>query len=166
MRLWDWARRVYAQPGVATALLDLQDNHGQSVGLLLWAAWAGQVRPGQLDEAIAFARVWEVEVLRPLRQVRQSLKAQIASLDDAERLTLRQSSLDLELVAEKVLLDGLERIGPARFDGHSALAMRAAGRSWSAPSPDALISRLASQIDFTSAKPLPMIVDARSGSQI
>ena len=166
MRLWDWARRVYAQPGVATALLDLQDNHGQSGGLLLWAAWAGQVRPGQLEAAVAFARVWDAEVLRPLRQVRQTLKPPISGLDDSGRLKLRHATLDLELAAEEVLMDGLERIGPARFDGHSALAMRAAGRSWSAPSPDALISRLASQIDFTSAKPLPMIVDARSGSQI
>ena len=46
MSLWEWAKAVYERPGVEAALLELQDGHGQSIPLLLWAAWtASEGRP-------------------------------------------------------------------------------------------------------------------------
>ena len=39
--LWDFAVRLYAEPGVGEACLALQDRFGVDVPLLLWAAWLG-----------------------------------------------------------------------------------------------------------------------------
>ena len=66
LNLWNWAERAYDAPGVRPACLSLQDEHGQSVCLLLWAGWAatGGRWPDAagLAEAAALARAWERDV--------------------------------------------------------------------------------------------------------
>ena len=70
-RLADWAQAAYAAPGVADLCLALQDEHGQSVCLLLWAAWAGATdRPVDQLGAASLARTWEANVVGPLRAAR------------------------------------------------------------------------------------------------
>lgn len=123
---WDWAVAVYAKPGVAEACLDLQDDHGQNVPLLLWAVW----RSGEVEAAVAAARTWEDKVVGPLRGVRRHLKGR-AGAD-----TLREQVKRIELEAERLLIEDLERLaGPAA----SPHALERTAAAWGpAPPPEAL----------------------------
>ena len=78
MSYWDWAIEVHGHEGVDAALNALQDDHGQCVAYLLWAAWAaagGRVLPPEiLAQGAALARHWEGAATRPLRAARRNLK--------------------------------------------------------------------------------------------
>jgi uncharacterized protein (TIGR02444 family) len=114
--LWDWAADAYARPGVENLCLALQDEHGQCVGYLLWAAWAAlnsrRVGPADLAEAAATARDWETTVLRPLRSVRRALKQPSPGVAVAARDSLRGRILAEELAAERMLIETLESLTP------------------------------------------------------
>jgi len=123
---WDWAVAAYARPGVAGACLDLQDNYGQSVPLLLWAIWRG----GDVAAAVAIARSWEDEVIGPLRGVRRRLKRR------PEAEALRQKIKAIELEAERSLMTALEALAGPEVEAGAPNAVAAA---WGgAPPPDAL----------------------------
>jgi uncharacterized protein (TIGR02444 family) len=139
---WSWSLRVYARPAVQAACLDLQDAHGQSVPYLLWAAWMAFVgRPADtalLDVGAETARVWEDEVVGPLRKIRRRLK-------DAGVDALRQSVKATELESERVLMGRLEALasspeGPSDVD--AAVVM--AGRVWDPGADLAALKHLAS----------------------
>lgn len=102
-----FAEALYEQPGVERLLLDLQDNYGCDVLLLLYACWLGQRR-----EAACFARweaitdwhwTWQAQVVTPLRSARRFLKGRE---DSAE---LYQNVKGCELEAERLQLERLER---------------------------------------------------------
>ena len=115
MRLWPWAVEQYARPGAAEACLKLQDEHGQSIPLLLWVLWSGvQGRAPDVEAGARTARAWEDEAVGPLRRLRRALKALEA---DADREAVRDQVKAVELDAERRLLNTLERLpalpGPA-----------------------------------------------------
>lgn len=96
---WQFSNALYRQDGVAEALLRVQDEAGADVNLLLFAAWLhgrGQcLTPADLallDEALG---EWREQVVRPLRQVRRSLKVL------APEHPLRAAVQALELQAEQ-----------------------------------------------------------------
>ena len=96
MTLWAFAKDVYARPGVETALLDLQDSHGQSIPLLLWAAWARVHDDEVLASAARLARQWNATAIEPLRLVRRGLGETDLGTEDA-RQDLRGSVKAAEL---------------------------------------------------------------------
>jgi len=73
--LWNFAVRLYAEPGIAEACLVLQDRDGVDAPLLLWAAWLGggadaaTLRAG--DRAVG---PWRARAVRPLRGLRRHLR--------------------------------------------------------------------------------------------
>lgn len=134
---WDWAVAVYARPGVAEACLDLQDNHGQNVPLLLWAVWRG----GDIAAAVALARQWEDDVVGPLRRVRRHLKGHPKGHSAVE--ALRQHVKTVELEAERTLMVQLEALAGASRDDE---AMDAVAAAYGAPPPPALLHRLKAAI--------------------
>ncbi len=111
-RLWDYAFRLYGEPGVREACLALQDRHGVDVTLLLWAAWLGggadaaTLRAG--DMAVA---PWRARAIRPARGLRRQLRAPVAGMEDAARLAWREAVKALEVEAERAALERLARIG-------------------------------------------------------
>ena len=137
MSLWDWAVAAYARPGVDEACLSLQDDDGQSVPLLLWAAWRGPVDPDDVEAAVDAARSWHGAAIEPLRAVRRLLKKPISDMEDGPRLTLRDQVKAVELAAERGLLEALEQIaGPPPATGFDPLpSMVAAARLWSDRTP-------------------------------
>ena len=99
---WRFSLALYARPGVASALLALQDRAGHDINLILFALWAGAVRGARLDAgtlAGAEAAIAELrrEAVAPLRGLRQRLKAEPA----ADVQALRRKILGLELAAER-----------------------------------------------------------------
>jgi uncharacterized protein (TIGR02444 family) len=122
-----WAEARYAEPGVAEACLQLQDEHGVDVLLLLTAAWldaAGR----RLDAATAAtlreaAADWAARVVTPLRGARRVLKRDPPAGATAALADLARQIAAVELAAERVALATLGRIAadlPTAGPGPSA----------------------------------------------
>lgn len=137
MSLWRWAVAAYEQPGVAESCLSLQDEDGQSVCLLLWAAWRGPVDEETVEAAVDAARSWHRSAVDPLRAVRRTLKKPVPDMDDARRLALREEIKRVELSAEKGLLDELESLAGASDEAPADLltALVAVSRVWGERTP-------------------------------
>ncbi|MBN8551954.1 MAG: TIGR02444 family protein [Caulobacterales bacterium] len=148
MSLWNWAVQAYGREGVQAICLSLQDDDGQSVCLLLWAAWRGPVDAEVLEAAVETARSWHRTAIDPVRGVRRTLKKPVPDMDDSRRLALREEIKRIELSAERGLLDELESLGGApdgsRFDVVSALA--AAARLWADRTPREALKTLAGRL--------------------
>jgi uncharacterized protein (TIGR02444 family) len=100
--LWAFSLAFYERPGVAAALLALQDDAGLNVNLVLFAIWHGLSGRGRLDAALVEAaqsavRPLEHEVIGPLRRLRRRLK----SRPDADIGRLREGIKHLEIEAER-----------------------------------------------------------------
>ena len=115
---WRFSLVFYSRPGVAEALLRLQDRDGCDVNLILLALWCGAVLRRRLDAAdlasaeAAAAPLRDV-VVGPVRELRRSLKP--SSESDAHGLRRRVAAL--ELAAERrVQIRLAAAIGAARGD--------------------------------------------------
>ena len=101
--LWLFACNFYRKPGIAAALLALQDSAGLNVNLMLTAIWLGRQQlawsPEQLQQLLATLTPTDA-VLLPLRQARRALK----KLDDA---SLYAQAQQLELAIEQQQIAGL-----------------------------------------------------------
>ncbi len=123
--LWDYAVRLYGEPGVSEACLALQDRFGVDIPLMLWAAWLGDgadlpaLRAG--DRAVG---PWRARAVRPLRALRSHLRDSVAGLDNLAREEWRGSVKRLEIEAERLALGILAGIG--RRNGRPDLAPFAA----------------------------------------
>jgi uncharacterized protein (TIGR02444 family) len=147
MDIWDWSLAVYARPGVADACLTLQDAHGQNVPLLLWAVWAEARDPALLARGAEATRAWDAVAVRPLREIRRTLKTPQPPVADAAREALREDVKDAELRAERVLLETLAGLG-RRGGGAPALeALEAASHAWGNPAPRAALAVLAAALE-------------------
>jgi uncharacterized protein (TIGR02444 family) len=137
--------RAYAAPGAAPALIALQDEDGASVCLLLWAAWTAVMGRSPdadaLAEAARLARDWETSVIGPLRAARRGLKR----LADPAPEALRAQIHDVELAAERALLEALEAAGPCLPSPSADMAqiLAAACEAWGAPARHQALAALA-----------------------
>jgi uncharacterized protein (TIGR02444 family) len=146
MKLWDWTLAAYGRTGVPDGCLALQDEHGQSASLLLWAVWAAAVDPALLARAADLARRWDALALTPVRAVRRALKAPVAGVADDAREGLREDVKAAELRAERVLMESLEALTPGPGGAAAADALKAAVRAWGRPAPDAALAALAAAL--------------------
>jgi uncharacterized protein (TIGR02444 family) len=115
--LWDYALRLYGEPGVEAACLALQDQAGIDVNLLLFAAWLGAtgraLEPSALAEARVMVEAWQARVVRPLRGVRRELKPRLAAVGPTLRRPLtvtRQQLAEVELALERAELIMLQAL--------------------------------------------------------
>lgn len=143
MSIWDWALEAYARPGVPDACLRLQDEHGQNTSLLLWAVRAEVRDAAVLARAAEAARAWDRTALIPLRDVRRGLKPPLPPFDDGARLELRQQVKGLELAAERLLLETLDRLSKGRGGAPALEALTAASKAWGRPAPAHALAELA-----------------------
>jgi uncharacterized protein (TIGR02444 family) len=111
---WQFSLAFYAAPGVAQALLALQDRDGLDVNLMLFALWLGVSGRGRLDsEALAAgeraACAIRAGIVEPLRALRRSL----GQNPDVDVQRIRDGVKALELAAEKLVQSRLARFaGP------------------------------------------------------
>ncbi len=152
MSYWDWAVEVHGRDGVDAALMALQDQHGQCVAYLLWAAWAAaegrMLDSVLLSQAAALAAHWEAAATGPIRQARRELKAPAPPIDDDARNALREQVRKAEFAAERLLMDTLEGLAPAPSGkaGNVAQAMIAATAAWTSPAPSTELEALALRV--------------------
>jgi uncharacterized protein (TIGR02444 family) len=100
--LWRFSLALYVRPGVAAALLALQDRAGRNVNLLLFALWLGAACGIRLDAsnlAVAQAAIAEIDagVVQTLRRLRREQKE---AADPAVQV-LRRRVQTLEIVSER-----------------------------------------------------------------
>ena len=122
---WRFSLMVYARPGVAPALIGLQDRGGHNVNLILFGLWLAIARGRRLDaagSARARAAIEELDrdVVQPLRRLRRELKGS----PDPDVRKLRQRVLALEVDAERCVQARLAGTvaGRAAKSSHAALA--------------------------------------------
>lgn len=80
--LAEYAGGLYAQPGMQQLLLELQDDGGHDVLLLLTACWLGRWQrradPGLWQAIHQYQAPWREQIITPLRQVRRTLAGDVA----------------------------------------------------------------------------------------
>ncbi len=119
---WDFSIAVYGANAVQDECLNLQDQFGLDVNLLLLCAFLGAVHGVTLtSDDIASARQevgqWHDEIVRPLRAARRSLKT-IELQDTAATkaaMQLRTQVKAAELEAERIEQTILEHWANARY---------------------------------------------------
>ena len=117
---WTFSLDVYTRPGIADACLNLQDQYGCDVNMVLFCCWAASTAAGRLDDQIIVAAVasveeWQTEVIKPVRSVRRRLEAELTHVEHETATQLRVEIGAAELHAESVEQDILEKlIAPER----------------------------------------------------
>jgi uncharacterized protein (TIGR02444 family) len=125
---WRFSLAFYACPGVAPALLGLQDRDGLDVNLMLFGLWIGISGRGSLDcgALVAAKRVagkMGAEIVEPLRALRRKLKDH----PDEDVRRLRERVKALELDGEKLVQRRLgSLVGPALGDTPAECRLAAA----------------------------------------
>ena len=99
---WRFSLALYARPGVADALIALQDRAGGDVNLILYALWLGATQGMRLDPAgLATARAatapLNAAIVMPLRRLRRRLKTEA----DGDLQALRRRVAGLEIATER-----------------------------------------------------------------
>ena len=100
MTLARWSEQTYAQEGVASTLLALQDEAGEDVLLLLLAAWLwqqGRTLPADVWQQVHVQQAcWRDELMLPLRQARRALAQQAALQAQYQRLKAIEVEVELQ----------------------------------------------------------------------
>lgn len=129
---WDFSIDFYARDGVAAACLELQDEAGADVNVVLYlfflATCARQLDGADVARLDAAVAAWRDEVVRPLRAVRRHLKSAAPPFDRAAA-PLREEIKRSELAAERIEQDTIERLFPASTSGRPAASCDAAIRA-------------------------------------
>jgi len=125
--LWGFSLAFYALPGVAAALIELQDRDGLDVNLMLFALWLGitgrsRLDNDQLTKAEQVIGSIRTDVVEPLRTLRRNLKH---SRDD-DVLRLREEVKKLELAGERLVQTRLARLAEKFTANGSAESRRSA----------------------------------------
>jgi uncharacterized protein (TIGR02444 family) len=130
---WDFSLAFYALPDVAPAFLRLQDECGADVNVmlfLLYLARAGRALPAsEVARIHALAAPWRAEIVGPLRQVRRRLKAAVGAFEPSASAGLRSQVQRLELAAEKLQQQTLERRFPSAEIGTAGADSAACARA-------------------------------------
>jgi uncharacterized protein (TIGR02444 family) len=130
---WRFSLQFYALPGVAATCIDLQDRHGVDVNVLLFLLFLAEA--GRAVSADDIARIdaevhdWSEGVVVPLRTVRRSLRTPIGRIDRDAAEVLRTEVKRIELAAERIQQETLERLVPAATVGISAPSRAEAARA-------------------------------------
>lgn len=117
MRFWDFCLDIYARPGVSAACLELQHQHCVVVPLLLCSAWLGArgvpLSPAETAALAGAIRDWDLEVVQSLRSLRTKLKTGPRPALSPEADLFREKIKAVELDAEKLEIELLERLAVA-----------------------------------------------------
>jgi uncharacterized protein (TIGR02444 family) len=158
---WNFSLAVYSEASVQRECLDLQDQYGIDVNLVLFCAFAGAehgvvLSDQALKEAMDVVSTWQQQVVTGLRTIRRALKPLLGAsppLDTpiaAMRTQVKASELEAERIEQQILerwvanrLDSWPRSQPAKAvvdNIQLLLAMSAKGQKRPAL-PEQLIAR-------------------------
>ncbi|TVQ36139.1 MAG: TIGR02444 family protein [Geminicoccaceae bacterium] len=116
---WETVCRLYAAPGVRGLCLDLQDQHGIDVPVLLTGGWlftrGVALDAGRWTHLTASAAAWQTQVVAPLRAARRALlqAAPPLGIAEARALALKREVQAVELAAERLQIEALAETAAA-----------------------------------------------------
>ncbi|HLH88685.1 MAG TPA: TIGR02444 family protein [Xanthobacteraceae bacterium] len=104
---WTFSLGYYRGAGVSEACLELQDNCGVDVNVVLFLLWmaSSQQRQVGTDEVRRLAdkvRPWQVDVIGPIRTLRRRLKSDAPLLDKGSAELFRTRIKAVELESERL----------------------------------------------------------------
>lgn len=124
--LWDYAVGLYSEPGVSQSCLDIQEQCGVDVPLLLFGAWMGSqgfvLTATDCLDIDARIRDWRIEVIQALRRVRRRMKSGPPPAPSEKTKRLRSAVKATELDAERIELEVLEALGDDLRNGRAGEA--------------------------------------------
>jgi uncharacterized protein (TIGR02444 family) len=104
--LWRFSLFFYAQPDVASTCLELQDESGADINMLLFLLWLAtlgrRLSKQEISDIESRVAPWRNAVVMPLRSVRRMLKATSALVDREQAEEVRNKVKSLELEAERL----------------------------------------------------------------
>jgi len=114
---WRFSLAIYRTPGVPAECLALQDALSADVNLLLFCAWIGASRrsavtEADLDGARRVVDVWHEQAVRPLRHVRQFMKAYVSPECQALRNRIKGDELEAEQIEQAMLFAHGQTVWP------------------------------------------------------
>ena len=151
---WAFSLRFYAASGVQQVLLQLQDEKGADVTILLYILWRASCGYRLNEEALTLieqrTRQWRDEIIKPLRMVRRAMKGLAAgSSAEALRKPVKQAELEAERLLHSALEAQSETLPEARevsnvVSARSGLSAYAdmTGFTMPDPAPDVLMAAL------------------------
>ncbi|WDI31435.1 TIGR02444 family protein [Hyphococcus flavus] len=102
---WRWSLDIYGRKPIEQQLLNLQDQCGFDVNIILWCCWLAAegkaLTASSLGNAIEAKREWTAEVIHPLRATRRYLKSVQYGGTNEDIARLRNHIKAAELDAEK-----------------------------------------------------------------
>ena len=104
---WAFALEIYARPGVADACLNLQNEAGVDVMMLLVTAFAAiklriLLTPAEIRKLDETCRPWREQIVGPLRAIRSGLKSGPLPAPSSETEQFRSKIKTIELAAERL----------------------------------------------------------------
>lgn len=130
---WNFSLEFYSRPHVAPVCIELQDSAGVDVNVLFYLLFLAQ-QGRQLDRSDvahidATVLSWRDRVVKPLRTLRRDLKNGVAPADVEATAALRTDVKRIELEAERIEQQMLERMVPASTIGTQATSPDEAARA-------------------------------------
>jgi uncharacterized protein (TIGR02444 family) len=129
---WTFSLGYYRGAGVSEACLELQDNCGVDVNVVLFLLWqASQRRRVAAADVKALAdkvRPWQVEVIGPIRALRRKLKSDAPLLDKGPAELFRTKIKAIELESERLQQEAMAALA-AGLKTDSAPSAEAAARA-------------------------------------
>jgi uncharacterized protein (TIGR02444 family) len=130
---WQFSLAFYALPDMAPALLRLQDENGADVNVMLFLLYLARaeraLRASEVARIHTVAVPWRVEIVAPVRQVRGRLKTAVGAFEPAASAGLRSQVQRVELAAEKLQQQTLERTFPLEDTGTAGTDPAACARA-------------------------------------
>ena len=129
---WTFSLGYYRGAGVSEACLELQDNCGVDVNVVLFLLWmASQKRTLAAADVKALAdevRPWQVDVIGPIRALRRKLKTDAPLLDKGSAELFRTKIKAIELEAERLQQEAMHAMA-AGIVSEAAASTEAAARA-------------------------------------
>ncbi len=126
---WRFSLAVYGQAEVAKECLTLQDACGLDVNILLFCAWLGTqsvaLERKDIEAALSAVAAWQSDVVRPLRAVRQRMKA--LSSDANFRASVKDAEIKAEQIEQAMLFAFSQQLRRGRTAGDDAIAANVRG---------------------------------------
>jgi uncharacterized protein (TIGR02444 family) len=126
---WTFSLKVYAEQAVADVCLSLQDRFDADVNVLLFMLWCAdqgrRLSRQEIDAIIDLVTPWQIQVVRPLRLARRSLKMPPSDWPLQETEALRRRVKADELEAERLQQQALARFAEANDIGQPDTARAA-----------------------------------------
>jgi uncharacterized protein (TIGR02444 family) len=122
---WRFSLAVYGRVGVAEECLALQETAGADVNVLLFCAWTGTqaivLSRDDIEQVLRLVAAWQDNVVRPLRDVRQSVKALDHHASGSFRARVKSIEIEAEQIEQAVLFAYSKGLQSTRRDRREVL---------------------------------------------